>query len=99
MQLNKGLGNPRKKFQGFCKNCGIQGNKAVNYIKDKGIKITQVQKETRKLNNYNTIGHSAVSCTKKSIDMSFAGCILTNKPTKLFTRKSSKATILIQSKG
>jgi hypothetical protein len=44
-QRNKAPGKPWKKFKGFCKNCGIQGHKAVNCTKRKEIRRNGCRKK------------------------------------------------------
>ena len=84
---NKAPGKPWKKFKGFCKNCGIQGHKAVNCTRDKGTQEKRVQKETRKCYNCNKVGHLAKDCTRKPTDTAFVGCILINEDPKIDDKK------------
>jgi Zinc knuckle len=79
MQRNKAPGKPWRKFKGFWKNYGIQGHKAVNCTRGKGVLEKRVQKETRKCYNCNKVGHLARDWTKKSTDTAFIGCFLTKK--------------------
>ena len=89
---NKAPGKPWKKFKGFCKNCGIQGHKAVNCTRDKGTQEKRVQKETRKCYNCNKVGHLAKDCTRKPTDTAFVGCILINEDPKIDDKKLINST-------
>jgi Zinc knuckle len=73
-----------KKFKVFCKNCGIQGHKAVNcHAEKKNNSLGQERKgqvETRKCFACNKTGHLARDCPTKKADTAFVGCILSYKP-------------------
>jgi Zinc knuckle len=99
LQCNKVSGKPWKKFKGFCKNCGIQGHKAVNCTKDKGNSKKRVQKETRKCYNCNKVGYLARDCTKKSTDTAFVGCIRTKKVLAINAKDKIETTSLIRSQS
>jgi Zinc knuckle len=83
-KINRPVGKPWKKFKGFCKNCSIQGHKAVNCHTAKKKNSTgqerKVQVETRKCFSCNKTGHLARDCPTKKADTAFVGCILSYKP-------------------
>jgi hypothetical protein len=81
---NRPVGKPWKKFMGFCKNCGIQGHKAVNcHASKKHNNLGQerkVQGETRKCFSCNKTEHLAQDSPTTKADTVFVGCILSYKP-------------------
>jgi Zinc knuckle len=88
------VGKPWKKFKGFCKNCGIQGHKAVNcHATKKNNNSSQerkVQGETRKNFSCNKTGHLAQDCPTKKANTAFVGGFLSYKLSEAHDKEINK---------
>jgi hypothetical protein len=83
-----------KKFKGFCKNCGIKGDKAINCHaakKNITIRVKIDQENTSKCFSCNNTGHLAQFFPSKKDDTAFVGRILSYKPPEAQDKVISKS--------